>query len=175
MAPLVMLSPPIFLKPGVEQIISSCADVDVLIANAGDICSRNRIATSPEIAGDLPHGAGVVRLCEGVVWHGYPQVGTVVIVSSIAAFTPMKSVLMQPRKRFRPPTEKSLSRGRRSRRRCCSGVPGLCTHQSSRSCRASHLEQKVPDSCGAALKMSSKLSERCVAIASCVYRRGPTV
>lgn len=134
---------------GVEQLISSCTDVDVLIANAG--------VTSAAETGSLPRpeidrltylmGAGVVRLCEGVVPGMVTRGGgTVVIISSIAAFTPMrKSGPYAASKAFSTSYAKSLSL-----EVAVHGVnvvavcPGYVHTNLHARAGLHHLEQKVP-------------------------------
>ena len=134
---------------GVEHLITNCADVDVLIANAG--------VTSAAETGSLPRqeidklaylmGAGVVRLCEGVVPGMVARGGgTVVIVSSIAAFTPMrKSGPYAASKAFSTSYAKSLSL-----EVAVHGVnvvavcPGYVHTNLHARAGLHHLEQKVP-------------------------------
>ncbi len=134
---------------GVEQLISSCADVDVLIANAG--------VTSAAETGSLPRseidrltylmGAGVVRLCEGVVPGMVARGGgTVVIVSSIAAFTPMrKSGPYAASKAFSTSYAKSLSLEVAAHGVDVVAVcPGYVHTNLHARAGLHHLEQKVP-------------------------------
>lgn len=78
---------------GIETLIDQCGEVDVLIANAG-ITSAGSIGTIDRDELDrLAYlmTAGIVRLCEALVPGMIArQHGIVVIVSSIAAFTPMR-------------------------------------------------------------------------------------
>lgn len=78
---------------GVEALGAQVGDVDVLVANAG-VTHASRIGASDR--DDLDRlaylmSAGVVRLCEIVVPSMVTRgSGVVIVVSSIAAFTPMK-------------------------------------------------------------------------------------
>jgi short-subunit dehydrogenase len=78
---------------GIETLIDQCGEVDVLIANAG-ITAAGSIGTIDRDELDrLAYlmTAGIVRLCEALVPGMIArQHGVVVIVSSIAAFTPMR-------------------------------------------------------------------------------------
>lgn len=78
---------------GVEALGAQAGEIDVLVANAG-VTHAARIGTSDR--DDLDRlaylmSAGVVRLCEIVVPTMVTRgSGVVIVVSSIAAFTPMK-------------------------------------------------------------------------------------
>lgn len=80
-------------KDGVETVVAQCGVVDVLVLNAGLTHAAAIGTTSRDQLDALAYvmSAGVVRLCEAVVpamvQRGH---GDVVIVSSIAAFTPMR-------------------------------------------------------------------------------------
>ena len=78
---------------GIETLIDQCGEVDVLIANAG-ITAAGSIGTIDRDELDrLAYlmTAGIVRLCEALVPGMIARHhGVVVIVSSIAAFTPMR-------------------------------------------------------------------------------------
>lgn len=78
---------------GVETLGSLAGDVDVLIANAGVTHAGSIGSTNRDDLDRLAYlmSAGVVRLCEILVPTMVSRrSGTVVIVSSIAAFTPMR-------------------------------------------------------------------------------------
>jgi short-subunit dehydrogenase len=80
-------------KNGVESVGAQCGAIDVLVINAGVTHAAKIGTTDRDQLDDLAYlmSAGIVRLSEIVV----PQMverggGDVVIVSSIAAFTPMR-------------------------------------------------------------------------------------
>ena len=80
-------------RDGVESVGTRCGEVDVLIANAGVTHAASIGTTDRDTLDEMSYlmSAGVVRLCEILV----PKMiarggGDVVIVSSIAAFTPMR-------------------------------------------------------------------------------------
>ena len=78
---------------GVERLGAECGEVDVVVANAGVTHAATIGGTDRNQLDALAYlmSTGVVRLCEIVVprmlRHGH---GEVVIVSSIASFTPMR-------------------------------------------------------------------------------------
>jgi len=80
-------------KQGVESVGAQCGSVNVLVANAGVTHAAKVGTTDRDTLDGIAYlmSAGVVRLCEIVVPrmidHGG---GDVIIVSSIAAFTPMR-------------------------------------------------------------------------------------
>ena len=78
---------------GVDRLGSACSDVDILVANAGvthaAIIGKSNLDRLDELTYLM--ATGVVRLCELVVPRMLQRgSGDVVIVSSIAAFTPMR-------------------------------------------------------------------------------------
>lgn len=78
---------------GVERLGSLAGDADVLIANAGVTHAGSIGSTDRDQLDRLAYlmSAGVVRLCEIVVPAMVTRgSGTVIVVSSIAAFTPMR-------------------------------------------------------------------------------------
>lgn len=80
-------------KEGVELVGAKCGHVDVIVANAGVTHAASVGATNRDKLDDLAYlmSAGVVRLCEILVPNMIARgSGDVVIVSSIATFTPMR-------------------------------------------------------------------------------------
>lgn len=78
---------------GIEQVGAVCGEVDVLVANAGVTHAASIGSTDRDTLDEIAYlmSAGVVRLCEIVVPRMLSRSGgDVVIVSSIAAFTPMR-------------------------------------------------------------------------------------
>ena len=80
-------------RDGVETVVARAGDVDVLVCNAGLTHAASLGASDRDQLDALAYlmSTGVVRLCEALV----PTMvrhrrGDVVIVSSIAAFTPMR-------------------------------------------------------------------------------------
>lgn len=77
----------------IDRVCATAGHVDFLIANAGVTHAASIGTTDPDELDQLAYlmSAGVVRMCERLVPHMVKQgAGTVVIVSSIAAFTPMR-------------------------------------------------------------------------------------
>lgn len=80
-------------KEGVESVGAACGHVDVVVANAGVTHAAGIGTTDRDKLDDLAYlmSAGVVRLCEMLVPSMIARGrGDVVIVSSIATFTPMR-------------------------------------------------------------------------------------
>ena len=80
-------------KSGVESVGASCDRVDVIVANAGVTHAASIGTTDRDTLDEMAYlmSAGVVRLCEILVPDMIARGdGDVVIVSSIAAFTPMR-------------------------------------------------------------------------------------
>lgn len=81
------------VKHGVESVGAQCGNIDVLVANAGVTHAAKIGTTDRDTLDAIAYlmSAGIVRLCEIVVPrmidHGG---GDVIIVSSIATFTPMR-------------------------------------------------------------------------------------
>lgn len=78
---------------GVDELVRRCGEIDVLVSNAGITHASSVGETDRDRLDALSYlmSTGVVRLCESLVpamiERGH---GDVVIVSSIAAFTPMR-------------------------------------------------------------------------------------
>jgi len=80
-------------REGVEAVGARCGDVDVVIANAGVTHAATIGTTDRDTLDEIAYlmSAGVVRLCEILVPRLISHCGgEVVIVSSIASFTPMR-------------------------------------------------------------------------------------
>ena len=80
-------------KSGVESVGSQCGVIDVLVMNAGVTHAAKIGASDRDQLDELAYlmSAGVVRLSEILVPHMVERGrGDVVIVSSVAAFTPMR-------------------------------------------------------------------------------------
>jgi short-subunit dehydrogenase len=80
-------------KDGVESVGAQCGAVDVLVMNAGVTHAAKIGTTDRDQLDELAYlmSAGVVRLSEILVPHMVERGrGDVVIVSSVAAFTPMR-------------------------------------------------------------------------------------
>lgn len=78
---------------GVERLGAECGSVDILVANAGVTYAASVGTTDRDRLDSLTYlmATGVVRLCEIVVPRMVERgSGDVVVVSSIAAFTPMR-------------------------------------------------------------------------------------
>jgi hypothetical protein len=134
---------------GVESVLGMCGDIDVLIANAG-VTAAATIGTTPRDELDqLAYlmTAGITRMCEalvpGMVQRGS---GTVVIVSSIATFTPMrKAAPYAAAKTYATAYARSLAlevapKGVRVTAVC----PGYVNTDLHRRAGLDHLSQRVP-------------------------------
>jgi short-subunit dehydrogenase len=80
-------------RDGIERVGAVCGEVDVLVANAGVTHAAAVGSTDRDTLDEIAYllSAGVVRLCEIVVPRMLSRGGgDVVIVSSIASFTPMR-------------------------------------------------------------------------------------
>ena len=134
---------------GVQSVIDDASSVDFLVLNAG-ITRAARVGTT---SGDeilklnTLLATGVVELCEAIV----PQMmqrktGDVVIVSSIAAFTPMpKSALYAAAKSYVMSYGRSLNlEVRGSGVRVCVVCPGYVRTDLHQQAGLTHLRARVP-------------------------------
>ena len=134
---------------GVQSVIAVASDADFLVLNAG-ITRAARVGTT---SGDeilklnTLLATGVVELCEAIV----PQMmqrktGDVVIVSSIAAFTPMpKSGLYAAAKSYVMSYGRSLNlEVRGSGVRVCVVCPGYVRTDLHQQAGLTHLRARVP-------------------------------
>ena len=134
---------------GVQSVIAEASSVDFLVLNAG-ITRAARVGTT---SGDeilklnTLLATGVVELCEAIV----PQMmqrktGDVVIVSSIAAFTPMpKSALYAAAKSYVMSYGRSLNlEVRGSGVRVCVVCPGYVRTDLHQQAGLTHLRARVP-------------------------------
>ena len=134
---------------GVQSVIDAAINADFLVLNAG-ITRAARVGTIPkdEIANlNTLLATGVVEVCEAIV----PQMvqrktGDVVIVSSIAAFTPMpKSALYAAAKTYVMSYGRSLNlEVRSSGVRVCVICPGYVRTELHQNAGLAHLRQQVP-------------------------------
>ena len=134
---------------GVQSVIAVASDADFLVLNAG----ITRAAWVGTTSGDeiiklnTLLATGVVEICEAIV----PQMmqrktGDVVIVSSIAAFTPMpKSALYAAAKTYVMSYGRSLNlEVRGSGVRVCVGCPGYVRTDLHQQAGLTHLRARVP-------------------------------
>ena len=134
---------------GVQSVIAVASDADFLVLNAG-ITRAARVGTtsSDEILKlNTLLAIGVVEVCEAIV----PQMmqrktGDVVIVSSIAAFTPMpKSALYAAAKSYVMSYGRSLNlEVRGSGVRVCVVCPGYVRTDLHQQAGLTHLRARVP-------------------------------
>ena len=137
-------------KDGVESVGAQCGAVDVLVMNAG-VTHAAKIGTSDrDQLDELAYlmSAGIVRLSEILV----PQMvergsGDVVIVSSIAAFTPMrKAGPYAAAKTYATSFARSLALEVSGRGvRVVAVCPGYVRTDLHRRAGLDHLSQSVPD------------------------------
>ena len=135
---------------GVDLLIDACGEVETLVANAGVTLAApiGSIARDQVDATAYLMTAGVARLCEALI----PAMmaagrGDVVIVSSIAAFVPMKkSAAYAASKAFATSYAKSLDlEVRASGIRVAALCPGYVRTDLHRRAGLDHLSSKVPD------------------------------
>ena len=134
---------------GVQNVIDAASDADFLVLNAGiTLAARVGTTSSAEIAKlNTLLATGVVEICEAIV----PQMmqrknGDVVIVSSIAAFTPMsKSALYAAAKTYVMSYGRSLNlEVRDSGVRVCVVCPGYVRTELHEKAGLTHLRERVP-------------------------------
>ena len=134
---------------GVQSVIAVASDADFLVLNAGITRAAQVGTTSGDEILKLNTllATGVVELCEAIV----PQMmqrktGDVVIVSSIAAFTPMpKSALYAAAKSYVMSYGRSLNlEVRGSGVRVCVVCPGYVRTDLHQQAGLTHLRARVP-------------------------------
>ncbi len=134
---------------GVQSVIDAASDADFLVLNAGiTLAARVGTTSSGEIAKlNTLLATSVVEICEAIV----PQMvqrknGDVVIVSSIAAFTPMpKSALYAAAKTYVMSYGRSLNlEVRDSGVRVCVVCPGYVRTELHEKAGLTHLRERVP-------------------------------
>ena len=136
-------------KDGVESVGAQCGVVDVLVMNAG-VTHAAKIGTSDrDQLDELAYlmSAGIVRLSEILVPYMVERgSGDVVIVSSIAAFTPMrKAAPYAAAKTFATSYARSLALEVNSRGvRVVAVCPGYVRTDLHRRAGLDHLSQSVP-------------------------------
>ena len=134
---------------GVQSVIDAAIDADFLVLNAG-ITRAARVGTTSkdEIAKlNMLLATGVIEVCEAIVPEMMKRkTGDVVIVSSIAAFTPMpKSALYAAAKTYVMSYGRSLNlEVRSSGVRVCVICPGYVRTELHQHAGLTHLRQRVP-------------------------------
>lgn len=136
-------------KEGVELVGAKCGHVDVIVANAGVTHAASVGATNRDKLDDLAYlmSAGVVRLCEILVPNMIARgSGDVVIVSSIATFTPMrKAGPYAAAKSFATAYARSLALEVQPKGvRVVAVCPGYVRTDLHRRADLEHLSRKVP-------------------------------
>jgi len=134
---------------GVQSVIDAAKDVDFLVLNAGITRAARVGKTSAEELKGLNTllATGVVEVCEAIVPEMMQRkTGDVVIVSSIAAFTPMpKSALYAAAKTYVMSYGRSLNlEVRSSGVRVCVICPGYVRTELHQNAGLAHLRQRVP-------------------------------
>ena len=133
----------------VQSVITAASDADFLVLNAGvTLAARVGSTSSDEISRlNTLLATGVVEVCEAIVPKMMERkMGSVVIVSSIAAFTPMpKSALYAAAKSYVTSYGRSLNlEVRKSGVRVCVVCPGYVRTELHRNAGLSHLRERVP-------------------------------
>ena len=134
---------------GVQSIIGEASNVDFLVLNAGITRAARVGSTSSDEISTLNTllATGVVEVCEAIVPKMMQRKkGNVVIVSSIAAFTPMpKSGLYAAAKTYVMSYGQSLNlEVRKSGVRVCVVCPGYVRTELHRNAGLTHLRERVP-------------------------------
>ncbi len=134
---------------GVQSVIDAASDADFLVLNAG-ITRAARVGTTPKdeiVKLNMLLATGVIEVCEAIVPRMVQRKnGEVVIVSSIAAFTPMpKSALYAAAKTYVMSYGRSLNlEVRGSGVRVCVICPGYVRTELHQHAGLAHLRQRVP-------------------------------
>lgn len=134
---------------GVESVVGMCTEIQTLVVNAGITHAATIGTTNRDELDSLTYllATGVVRLCEAVVPAMIQRGGgDVVIVSSIAAFTPMrKAAPYAAAKSHSAAYARSLSLEVRSKKvRVVAVCPGYVRTDLHRRAGLDHLNQSVP-------------------------------
>lgn len=133
----------------VQRVIEVSREVDFLVLNAG-VTRAARVGTTNDVEQEnlvTLLATGVVQICEAVVPEMMQrQSGDVVIVSSIAAFTPMpRSALYAAAKTYVTSYGRSLNlEVRGSGVRVCVVCPGYVRTELHEKAGLTHLRQRVP-------------------------------
>jgi short-subunit dehydrogenase len=136
-------------KDGVESVGSQCGAVDVLVMNAGVTHAAKIGTTDRDQLDELAYlmSAGIVRLSEILVSHMVERgSGDVVIVSSVATFTPMrKAGPYAAAKTYATSYARSLALEANSRGvRVVAVCPGYVRTDLHRRAGLDHLQQSIP-------------------------------
>ena len=134
---------------GVQTVISESGNIDFLVLNAGITRAARVGSTSSDEITKLNTllATGVVEVCEAIVPKMMQRrVGSVVIVSSIAAFTPMpKSALYAAAKSYVTSYGRSLNlEVRKSGVQVCVVCPGYVRTELHQQAGLTHLRTRVP-------------------------------
>jgi len=134
---------------GVQSVIDEASSVDFLVLNAGITWAARVGSTSGDEITKLNTllATGVVEVCEAIVPKMMQRkMGCVVIVSSIAAFTPMpKSALYAAAKSYVTSYGRSLNMEvRKSGVQVCVVCPGYVRTDLHQQAGLTHLRERVP-------------------------------
>ena len=135
---------------GVKSVIDEASNVDFLVLNAGITRAARVGATSGDEIARLNTllATGVVDVCEAIVPKMMQRkMGKVVIISSIAAFTPMpKSALYAAAKSYVTSYGRSLNlEVRKSGVQVCVVCPGYVRTELHQQAGLTHLRERVPN------------------------------